>query len=352
LGWEAQGPILADGPAPSDWFEVRLAGPALEPGPWKLELAGGGWLSGAPGSGEGDQASWRVPSGIAVPLDMVWVRRVARDSFQGWEDSERDLLWLETPGKASLDRRSGWFHGWKTSGIQFEGVEGLREFSWDRVAGLRLLEEKVAPFEGGVWLLFGGGGKLAARPLELHAGNLVVALPWLKHWEVPLSALRGIRRRGSPGILEDLGERQPGVVRPGARGIFPWTPRRGWSVEGRPLRVAGREYASGFGTRVPTELVFAGVGPGDFVCRVGVDDEVAGFRRPRPVRFRILFRGREVAASPVLKAGDEPRFLRARLEGEGELRLVAEPAAVLPFGGHADWLDPLWFPAAGKAGPP
>jgi len=352
VGWDAQGPLLEDGPAPYHWFEIRLGGPVLKAGPWKLELVGGGWLSGAPGGGEGDQAFWRVPAGTAVPLDMVWVRRLARDSFRSWEVSDRDLLWLKTSGQASLDRRSGWFHNWKASGVQFEGVEGLREFPWSRVAGLRLLDEEVPPFEGGVWLLLAGGGKLAARPLGLHQGSLVVALPWLSRWEVPLASLRGIRRRGDKGSLVDLGERQPQVVQKGPQGVFPWTPRRGWSVEGRPLRVAGREYASGFGTRVPTELVFSGVGPGDFVCRVGVDDEVAGFRRPRPVRFRVLFRGREVAASPVLEAGDKPLFLRARLDGEGELRLVAEPAAVLPFGGHAHWLDPLWFPVPAKAGPP
>ena len=170
----------------------------------------------------------------------------------------------------------------------------------------------------------------------------MVDLPWKKKWHLPLRAIASIRRRDAQ--LVELGRIPPALLQGPPDAPQPlWVPRAGRSVEGRPLRVAGREYATGFGTRVPSEVAFDGLGPGRLVVRVGIDDEVADFRHPQPVVFRALLDDEELARSRARGVGEAPEDLIVDIPRAGRLRLIAEPADQLPFGGHADWLDPLFL---------
>ena len=197
-------------------------------------------------------------------------------------------------------------------------------------------------------MILKGGGRLPGRPRSLSSGVLVADLPWHDGWRLPLNAVASMRRRGAP--LVDLAERKPDSMIGPLSEALDWTPRAGRSVEGRPLRVNGREFATGFGTRVPAEIRFENIGPGRFLCRVGVDDEVRAFRNPQPVRFRVLLDGEEIARSGDLQAGDATQEISVVLTQAGTLVLVSEPADRLPFGGHADWLDPVFLPVGSNLG--
>ncbi|HEX9792671.1 MAG TPA: NPCBM/NEW2 domain-containing protein [Planctomycetota bacterium] len=356
LGWatgsEAVVPEFAR--AVDDWLEVRFepfdADPA-EPASgsaWQLELAGGGWLRGRPGPGEDDLLLWRMDGGLDVPVDALWIRRLGRGRLPPRLEGEEDRL-LARLGDG-VDRRNGWLLGWTDTGLEFEDAGGTKSYSWEKVDGLQLVADAVEAVAGAApsaVLLLRRGGLLAVSVrgyqagAEGRSGVLQVALPWGQRLSVPLANVAAVRRTGG---LQDLAGIPPAQLEgPGVEG-FDWTPRADRSVEGRPMRVAGRAYARGFGTRVPSRVAWDAVGPGRLVVRVGIDDEVALFRDPQPVVFRVLFDGREIARTPPVRHGEAARLLGATLPASGRLELVADPAGTLPFGGHADWLDPLLLP--------
>ena len=112
-------------------------------------------------------------------------------------------------------------------------------------------------------------------------------------------------------------------------------------MEGRILSVSGTEAALGWGTQAPTTLTFDHVGPGIFMARVGLDNEVAAFRKVGRARFEVFLDGRLVARSPEMGAGDSPFLLFGSLLEKGKLSLKTLTLDPIPAGTHADWLDPV-----------
>ena len=355
-GWAGGQPLMADGPATAGWLGIWLA-----PGqpraktldhPWELELSHSAWLPGSPAGGNGELARWLLPDGVALPFDTLWLSRLGRGRLRAPEEASKDLLWLHVAG-GTLDRRNGWLLGWHVDGLEFEGVAGPRRHPWDRIVGLQVRAEDLEPEgRGWVWLVLRHGGHLLVRPRDqgsetAAAAEFTVELPWGGEVSLPWDAVGALFRRDPP--LRSLGELEA-VRRIGPEAaVLDWTPRRGRSVEDGPLRVGGQEFAQGWGTRVPSEVAFRVSEGGRLFTWVGVDDEVAEFRNPNPVIFRVLLDGEQLAASPRMSAGQATHWLVADVPRAGELRLVAEPAGTLPFGGHANWLQPWFLPASAEA---
>lgn len=327
------------------WLEIRLPGQvAPRPAGWELELAGGTWLPGAPGGGEGDWGWWRLAGGTELRFDTVWLRALQRRGRPYRAKADQDFLWLETP-EGPADRRKGWFLGWFENGLAFEDVAGEHRHPWTRVQALQILDEAVAPVPGNVWVVLAGGGHFAAtwRLLD-RQGRLHLELPWQGSLTLPLNQVAALYPRR--GTVQSLAERPPRSVQGPASKVLDWSPKQGRSVEGGPLQVGNRGYPTGFGTRVPSEIRYRVSGPGTFFAQIGVDDEVASFRNPQPVRFRLLLDGRELWSSGEVRFGEAARTVRVALDQGGELELRTEAAGRLPFGGHANWLCPMWLPGA------
>lgn len=116
-------------------------------------------------------------------------------------------------------------------------------------------------------------------------------------------------------------------------------PKKDRSIEGKPLRVAGMEYARGMGTHAASEIVLA-LEPRfrRFVAVVGVDDEIKGDGRAS-VAFEVHADGNRLAGSPVVRAGGKWHFDVALPAGARELRLVATGGEDGVTCDHADWVD-------------
>ncbi len=352
-GWADGAPVPADGARPAGaWLrlefpDVRRVEPP--PGAWRLELVDGSLLRGAPGHERvGDLPTWRlVAAAPPLPFDSLWLLRQGRDRLPP-RAADEDVLWLRRPTGA-VDEHRGWLLDWRPEGPEFEARAGVLEPSWEEVQALAVLGERVEEPTDVVWLEFADGGFLAARVLgwDAAAATLEVAPPWGGRWGVPLAALAGVRRRAGLVELADA----PWLVRRAPEGtVLDWRPKRGRSVEGRPLSLAGRVCPDGWGVRAPSELALALDRPGTFAVTVGVDDEVRDFVDPAPVRFRVLLDDVELAATPPLGHGDRPRTLVVPLDRPGLLRLVAEPAGPRAAGTHADWCDLLLLPAGDGGG--
>ncbi len=111
----------------------------------------------------------------------------------------------------------------------------------------------------------------------------------------------------------------------------------GRSVEGNPLRIAGKEYRHGLGTHARSEILYrldnryAG-----FTAEVGVDDEKGG---AGSVSFQVFVDGDKLFDSGVMKGNQPAQKVSVSLEGAEELRLVVTDGGDGINCDHADWAE-------------
>ena len=117
------------------------------------------------------------------------------------------------------------------------------------------------------------------------------------------------------------------------------------SIEGKPLRMGGKEYEHGVGTHASSVLFLRLDGKTKrFTAQVGVDDETG----PRgSVRFRVYGDGEELFDSDVLTGEDPPKRVDVGLTGVKQLMLLVGSAGDGIDFDHADWAEAT-FHAAGQ----
>jgi hypothetical protein len=109
------------------------------------------------------------------------------------------------------------------------------------------------------------------------------------------------------------------------------------SVNGRPLSVGGRVFASGLGTHANSRIhLHLESGYHRFVGRCGVDDEVG---KRGSVVFRIMHRGRILFASPLVRGGSPAVPFDVDVTGFQNLTLLVADANGRNDSDHADWLE-------------
>lgn len=123
--------------------------------------------------------------------------------------------------------------------------------------------------------------------------------------------------------------------------------QRNRSVDGNPLRIAGREFTSGIGTHASSELELDLSGQAlRFHAVVGLDDEIPE-RAPGSVVFKVLLDGRAAFASGTMRRGTPGKSVELDLRGVRKLRLVVEDAGDGINYDHADWAEASVEMAAG-----
>ncbi len=127
--------------------------------------------------------------------------------------------------------------------------------------------------------------------------------------------------------------------------------QRDRSVDGNPLRVGGKEYASGLGAHAVSELpVTVPAGAARFTGAVGVDDEVGPGKGS--VKFRILSGNAVLWESPEMKAGDPAAAFDVAVPSAiyRKLYLQVDDLGENSYD-HADWVDLAWkAPVSGLEG--
>jgi alpha-galactosidase len=118
--------------------------------------------------------------------------------------------------------------------------------------------------------------------------------------------------------------------------------RRDLSIDGTPIRIGGRVFASGVGTRA-TSVLFIDLGgrAERFSATVGVDDgtpEASPAPAPIPIIFRLVGDGRVLHVTRALARGDAPEPVSVDVRGIRTLVLHVKPvegSRAVP----ADWAD-------------
>jgi hypothetical protein len=72
--------------------------------------------------------------------------------------------------------------------------------------------------------------------------------------------------------------------------------------------------------------------------------EVQHFRQPQPVVFEVWLNETMLISSGSRTFADSPLVLKVPVAKAGLLKLLAKPAGLLPYGGHADFADVVWVP--------
>ncbi|KAA6339880.1 Alpha-galactosidase A [termite gut metagenome] len=113
--------------------------------------------------------------------------------------------------------------------------------------------------------------------------------------------------------------------------------QRNLSVTGKPLSVAGTEYAKGFGTHAGSEGHIRLDGKkGRFTASVGVDD--AAGAKGSVVFYAFTNKGMAFN-SGVMKKGDAAKRIDINLKGITDLYLVVDPTTDGSQNDHADWVN-------------
>ncbi len=114
-------------------------------------------------------------------------------------------------------------------------------------------------------------------------------------------------------------------------------PQKDKSVDGNPLRIAGRTFDRGLGTHADSALyVKLAGGSTRFTAMVGVDDEAGQLGT---VEFRILADGKEVFKTGTMKAGQPAREVDVDVTGVNTLILLVNGGSDGINYDHADWAD-------------
>lgn len=353
IGWTEDGPRLQSGQVASDWVQMSFplsVPPATsqeEPG-WVLELVDGLRVPGAPSSGNADQVDWAIGSGselVLLPVDLLMVRGFGRARVPiAIGEQEEDLLVLRT--SAGLDRRSGWLEEISKEGITFAVGDRIEMHDWEKVEGLRLLEEEmlIPVVQDQVVVRMRDGGVLPFVPEGLRDGRWSGSLPWGGKLELESEKVASFERMAGPFL--DLARLRFDEVSFESGQVLDWAPRLHQSVSGRVLQVGDDRFAWGIGVRAPTTMGWRLPGPGLFTVEYGVDQEVAGHRDPAPLRFQVLLDGELLAERTDVTREAGLGVLQVILPRAGtlQLRCLSEGEAGAS-GRHGDWIAPRYWPS-------
>ena len=353
VGWTEDGPRLQAGQVASDWVQMSFplsVPPVTQPEQpeWVLELVDGLRVPGAPRSGNADQIDWAMGKGaelVLLPVDLLMVRGFGRARVPiAIGEQEEDLLVLRTP--AGVDRRSGWLEEIGAEGITFAVGDRVENHAWDKVEGLRLLEEEmlIPVVQDQVIVRMRDGGVLPFVPESLRDGRWTGSLPWGGRLQLETERVASFERMAGPFL--DLTRLPFDEVSFESGQVLDWAPRLHQSVSGRVLRVGEEAFAWGVGVRAPTTIGWRVPGPGLLTVEYGVDQEVAGHRDPAPLRFQVLLDDELLAERRAFDRDSGLGAMQVVLPRAGTLRLrcLSEGEAGAS-GRHGDWIAPRYWPS-------
>ncbi len=113
--------------------------------------------------------------------------------------------------------------------------------------------------------------------------------------------------------------------------------QRNRSVDGAPIKIAGKSYQHGVGTHPPGSIrVLLDGGSARFTAMVGIDDEVG---TAGTAEFIIYGDGKQLFKSPVMRGGQAPHSVDIDVRGVKKLDLVVTVAGDGFGHDHTDWAD-------------
>jgi hypothetical protein len=334
-------------------FEVALPEPS--PDLAEVELANGVRWRGRIRGGRGEELVIAIGAHAELALPYGGYRRVeilSRTAGKGAISpaSEGTDRIYRVVGDA-LDVVDGIVTGYDESGVAIEDADGReRKVAWSETAALFCgsAEPTWVLGERSATIRLKDGSAARGTLVSGASGVLALAFGDVARLEIAPSEVWSVELHG-PRFVR-LGELEPAKVElapffeDGPTPFF--VADRG--ILGAPLRVGGKPFARGLALRPICDLRYdLGGSFRAFRARVGIDDASQPERHRDEawygtVRFRIEVDGRELWASPIVRAGqaaiDVPPI---DLTGAREIVLRTDFADGLPAGDLPVWIEPI-----------
>ena len=280
---------------------------------------------------------------LAIPLDsilgLVLAPPLDADAAFALESRVRDeprsteVLWL-----ANGDRVAGGLLGLNDKTVLFQPPSGKVELDRSGVVALGFDPKLVSyPKPSGPYLdlTFVDGSRLGVSSIQLEGNQVLATTRFGQAIKLPVGELAEVHALGSPIVylsdLDPAGTKYVGYLGP-VREV-----RRDRSVDGQPLRLAGKIYDRGLGTQSRSYLVYR-LEPGvkRFQALVGLDDRAGPLGS---VVFRVVVDKQERIATPPMSARDAPHPLDLDVAGAKTLVLITDFGDRGEVRDHADWVE-------------
>ncbi len=244
--------------------------------------------------------------------EVLWLANGDRLAGGLLELGEKTLAFQPSTGKVVLDR----------SGVVALGFDP-KLVVYPRPAG---------PF---LEITFLDGSRVGVTALQLEGGQVLATTRFGQAVKFALGELAQVCvRNGSVEYLSDLepaGEKYVGYLGP-TREL-----RRDQTVDGHPLRLAGKTYDRGLGMQSRSYVLYR-LPPGTkrFQALVGLDDRAGPLGS---VIFRVVVDKDERFATPSLSSRDAPQVVDVDVTGARTLVLVTDFGERGEVRDHADWVE-------------
>jgi hypothetical protein len=304
----------------------------------------------------------KTPWGDSLDIPLARIRGVYVSMPDNKESPAAFAKRLESPGAEDLllarakDGEvvaiTGIVEGLKSNTLSFQYKGKSRTLPLKQVEGFVLANRPPPEPPGDVRATFmlPGGIAVSGRWKSIEAETWGVDTPWGQRMKLPSAEIQSVRFRG--GVMSYLSDLEPGEVEqtPYFGRVVPY--RRDVNLEGSPLKLGDRHFDKGLAVHSRTALTY------DLDRRFSTFQTTLGFdasgRQKGRVDCRVLGDGKELYASPDLRADTPPIDLDLDIQGVEQLVLIVDFGPDEDTGDRVIWADARVFrrPPATKSTQP
>jgi hypothetical protein len=303
-------------------FEPQTKPVGLEQNLLFLYLQQQSRLAGNPIASDGDTIQWRCSNGQLLSVDLRFVRAIGPADFHQPITEVDRLSMLGEHGVA--DSIEGFFAGINEGKVAFETGGAVVDIPLDRVSSLLFVNEthqlKLAP----TFVYFKDGSVLAAKISSCSESEIIVSVVSQELLSFKLDSVVKISRISFLGIEQTVSPTN-------------------FSIEGRDMRISGIYFVQGWPQLPKGVIELKCNNDGLLAIWGGIDDEVAAFAEPSPVRMAVYVNGKKRVETKVMKIGRPAELLRVNLQAGDNVELRSEALFDSAAGAHANWCQPIFI---------
>ncbi len=316
---------LASHPELKDWLLLDFKPKQIRntvPAQLFLYLQQSSRLAGKPISSDGDSIKWMATNSVVYDIDLRNVMAIAGENFSAKHYAE-DRLQISAPNESS-ETLNGFFLGLDNGKLSFETDASKLHFSVEQIVDLTFMYEAKSKKNLPAYVYLTDGSIILSSLDSFDEQFLTIQTAWQQSIAVEQSMLSKIVRTDGHSL-----EFNP--------------PLLSTSIDGNTMRVAGRIFNQGWPQRPQGEVAVKCLYDGLFAIWCGVDDEVASFYQPSPMRFSIELNGEVKVQSDALSVGDLPQLMRVAVKAGDKIKLHSAALFDDPAGAHGNWCQPTFI---------